>query len=76
MPDKIPRNPVIRSFVSKPDSLRDLTIFIKSLISSFKTVNVLVLQPSIFLWIFALSCNGISTFSLMLKLFLVMIQEI
>ena len=48
-------------FVSNPDSLRDLTIFIISSISSFEIINAVVRKaesnerpdPSIFFWIAA-----------------------
>ena len=40
-------------FISKSDSLRDLTIFIVSSISSFETINVVVPDLSILFWIIA-----------------------
>ena len=38
------------SFINKPDSSRDLTIFMISFISLLEIINVVVLDPNIFLW--------------------------
>ena len=57
MPNNIPGNRLFCSFYSflivwltpfidKPDSSRDLTIFVMSFISSFKNINVVLLAKS------------------------------
>ena len=38
-------------FINKSNSLRDLTIFIISSISSFEIINVLISDPKVFIWI-------------------------
>ena len=55
-------------FVNKPDSSRDLIIFIISFISSLEIINVVVPDPNIFSWIAAsvvdataVNPNGIKT---------------
>ena len=42
----------VTPFINKPDSLRDLTVFISS-ISSFEIISVLMPDPKIFFWIAA-----------------------
>ena len=64
-------------FINKPDTSSDLIIFIILFISSFEIINVVTLDPNIFLWIIAsvadaagfnpngiktLLANGLSTF--------------
>ena len=60
LPNNILRNPsflffcfifncFLKPFINKPDSLRDLTIFMISSISSIKTLNAVVPDPTIFL---------------------------
>ena len=44
---------LLTSFINKPDSSSDLTIFIISIISSLKVINVVTHDPNIFLWIAA-----------------------
>ena len=58
----------LTSFIGKPDSSRDLTIFIISFIFSLEIINVVVPDPNIFLWIAAsiayaaaVNPNGIKT---------------
>ena len=58
----------LTSFINKPDSLRDLIIFMISFIFSFKIINVVVPDPNFFLWLAAsvvdaatVSPNGIKT---------------
>ena len=62
----MPGNPPI----NKPDSSRDLIIFMISSISSFKIINVIIPEPKIFFWIAAsvadaaaVNANGIKTLS-------------
>ena len=57
-----------RWFINKPDSSSDLTIFIISFISLLEIKNVVLPDPSVFLWIVtsvaaaaAVSPNGIKT---------------
>ena len=38
---------LLTSFINQPDSSRDLTTFIMSLISSFKIINVVTPDPNI-----------------------------
>ena len=80
VPNEIPKNPPFCSFASflivlltrlinKPDSLKDLTIFIISFISSYETINVVIPDQKIFSWIAAsvaaaaaaVNPNGIKT---------------
>ena len=80
VPNEIPKNPPFSSFASflivlltrlinKPDSLKDLTIFIISFISSYETINVVIPDQKIFSWIAAsvaaaaaaVNPNGIKT---------------
>ena len=67
----------VTHFINKLDSLRDLTIFIISFISSFEIINIVILIPGIF-YVFLVSAtdaaavnpnrikmhlaNGLSTF--------------
>ena len=37
-------------FINKPDSVRDITVFMKSFISSLEIICVVVSCPNIFLW--------------------------
>ena len=68
---------LLTPFINKPDSLSDVTIFVISLISSFEIINVVTIDPNIFLCIAAsvadaavvnpngiktLLANGLSTF--------------
>ena len=55
-------------FINNPDSLRELTIFMISFISSLEIINVVKPDPKIFLWIAvsvvdaaAVNPNGIKT---------------
>ena len=69
----------LTSFIHKPDSTRDLIIFMILFISSFEIITVVVPDPNIFLWIAAsvadaaavnpnciktLLVNGLHTFSI------------
>ena len=54
--------------IDEPESSKDLTTFITSLISSFDTINVVIPDPNMFLWIAAsvadaavVNPNGIKT---------------
>ena len=53
------------SFINNPDSSRDLTVFIMSLISSLKIISVVKQDQRIFLWVAAsvvdtaINSNGI-----------------
>ena len=81
VPNKIPENPPfclfasylivsLTPFINKPDSSRDLIIFMISFISSLEIIYVVVQDPDIFLWIAvsvadaaAVNPNGIKTLS-------------
>ena len=60
VPNNIPRNlpfcyfdsflfVSVTPFINKPDSSRDVTIFVISFVSSFEIINAVVLDPNIFL---------------------------
>ena len=58
----------LTSFINKPDSSSDLTIFIMSFTSSFEIISVLIPDLNIFLWIVACvadvaaaNSNGVKT---------------
>ena len=57
MPNNILRNQPFGSFVNKPDSLRDLIIFMILFISSLEIINVVLLDPNIFFFFFWIAAS-------------------
>ena len=79
---------LLTPFINKPDSSSDLTIFMLSFIYSFETINVVLPNQNIFLWIAPstadvaavnpygiklLLADGLSTFPINDNPFLVMV---